>query len=210
MLNNQSKSLAIKTLIENLEKRNIKGLYFENLNEVKKEILEIVSNDSTVGIGNSKTLKEMNISEELSNRRNIVYDKTFAKSKEESKELKKKALLTDWYISSSNAISLDGHIVNIDHSGNRVAALTYGPEKVIIVISTNKIEKNLDEAINRARNYAAPLNAKRAGFHPPCTQLGRCTDCKTKERVCYYLSIIEGQYLPDRMKVFIVDEKVGF
>lgn len=77
-------------------------------------------------------------------------------------------------------------------------------------MGTNKIEKSLNEAIARTRNHAAPLNAKRAGFNPPCTQLGKCTDCKTKERVCNYLSIIEGQYIPERMKVFIVNEEVGF
>ncbi len=200
----------ISTLIENLSKRNIKGLYFKDLNETKKAVLQIIPQNLTVGIGNSRTLKDMNISQELNKRGNIVYDKTFAKSKEESKELKKKSLITDWYISGSNAISMDGHIVNIDHSGNRVAALTYGPEKVIIVIGTNKITKSLDEAIFRSRNHSAPLNAKRAGFNPPCIELGKCSDCKTKERVCYYLSIIEGQYIDDRMYVFIVNQELGF
>lgn len=121
------------------------------------------------------------ILQELANRGNIVYDKTFAKTKEESILLKKKALLTDWYITGTNAISIEGHIVNIDHSGNRVAAMTYGPDKVIIMVSKNKIEETLEKAITRARNHAARLNAIRAGYNPPCIEQKQCVDCKSKE-----------------------------
>jgi hypothetical protein len=152
----------------------------------------------------------MEISQALSSRGNVVYDKTFAKTKDESKRLKKESLLAEWYITSSNALSTNGHIVNIDHSGNRVAAMIYGPEKVIIVVGTNKIADSLDAAIQRSRTHAAPLNAKRAGFNPPCVQLNKCVDCKTDERVCFNLVVIEGQYSKDRMKVFIVNENLGF
>ncbi len=200
----------IDILIKNLATRNIEAFFFENLEEAKEAILKIIPIDAVVGIGNSRTLKDMNISKELSERGNKVYDKTYAKDKEEVKQLKKKSLLTDWYLSSSNAISMEGHIVNIDHSGNRVAALTYGPDQVIVVIGTNKITDTLDEAKKRARNHSAPLNAKRAGYNPPCLQLKKCVDCKTRDRVCYYFSVIEGQYEPDRMKVFIVCEELGF
>jgi len=152
----------------------------------------------------------MQISQELKARGNTVYDKTLAKTKEESVMLKKKAMLTDWYITGSNAISVEGHIVNIDHSGNRVAAISYGPDKVIIVVSKKKIEKTLVDAIARARNHSAPLNAIRAGYNPPCLELKRCVDCQSKERVCFNLSIIEGQHDPNRMRLFIVDEDAGF
>jgi len=112
--------------------------------------------------------------------------------------------------SGTNAISIEGHIVNIDHSGNRVAAMTYGPDKVIIVIGKNKIEDTLEQAMTRARNHAAPLNAIRAGYNPPCIEKKQCVDCKSKERVCYNLSIIEGQFKADRMRLFIVEEEAGF
>lgn len=200
----------ISQIIENFRKRNIDAEYFHSLNEVKQKILDLIPVDISIGIGNSQTLKTMEISQLLSARGNIVYDKTFATTKEESKCLKKESLLAEWYITGSNAISKDGHIVNIDHSGNRVAAMIYGPEKVIVVIGTNKIEDTLDAAIHRARNHAAPLNAKRAGFNPPCIELKKCVDCKTNDRVCYNLVVIEGQHLKDRMKVFIVNEDLGF
>ncbi len=200
----------IKTLTENLNRRNIATHYFETLEEAKNKILDIIPKDSTIGIGNSKTLKEMGISGTLSGRGNIVYDKTLAKTKEAMKLMKKQALLTDWYISGTNAISMDGYIVNIDHSGNRVAAMIYGPDNVIIVIGTNKIVNTLEDAMHRARYHSVPLNAKRAGYNPPCLELKKCVDCNPEHRVCFNIVTIEGQYEPDRMQVFIVNEELGF
>lgn len=195
---------------DNFKCRNIEVEFFRKLGEVKERILELIPNDSTVGIANSQTLKKIMISQELVSRGNIVYDKTFAQNKEESIILKKKALTTDWYLTGTNAISMEGHIINIDHSGNRVAAMTYGPDNVIVIVSKNKIEETLGKAIRRARNHAAPLNAVRAGYNPPCIEKKQCVDCRSKERVCFNLSIIEGQFDPKRMRLFIVDEEAGF
>lgn len=197
-------------LIRNFRNRNVEVSFFDSLQDVKEKIEDLIPIDSTVGIGNSQTLKEMKISETLNNRGNLVFDKTLAKNKEEIKELKKKALLTNWYISGTNAISIDGHIVNIDHSGNRVAAMIYGPDKVIIVVGKNKVCETLEDAVQRSRNISAPLNAKRAGYNPPCIEMKRCVDCKSKERVCFNLVIIEGQYDKNRMQLFIVDEELGY
>ncbi|MCC5910684.1 MAG: lactate utilization protein [Clostridiaceae bacterium] len=205
MLDNQRVKIR-----DNFKSRNVEVEFFKSLDEVKNRVLNLISRESTVGVANSQTLKNMMISQELTNRGNTVYDKTFAKNKEESILLKKKALLTDWYITGTNAISIEGHIVNIDHSGNRVAAMAYGPDKVVVVVSKNKIEETLEKAITRARNHAAPLNAIRAGYKPPCIEQKQCIDCKSKERVCYNLSIIEGQFDPERMRLFIVDEEAGF
>jgi len=194
----------------NFSKRNIEAYYFKNLDEVKEKILSTIPKDNTVGFGNSGTLKQMDISNELFKRGNIVYNKTLAQSKKETVRLKKKALLSDWYLTGTNAISTEGHIVNIDHSGNRVAAMLYGPDNVIIVIGKNKVEESLEEAINRAKNTAAPLNAKRAGYNPPCVELNECIDCNSKERVCNSLVIIEGQAKKNRIKLYIIDQELGF
>jgi L-lactate utilization protein LutB len=200
----------LKKIQENFRLRNIEVLYFDNLEEVKLYLLNIIPDNMTIGIGHSATLQRMDISNALSARGSIVYDKELADSPEECKELKRKALLSDWYITGSNAVSVDGRIVNIDHSGNRVAAISYGPDRVMIVIGKNKIVDTVDEAIKRAKNIASPLNAKRAGYHPPCVALNRCVECVSKERVCNSLSIIEGQVDSNRMKVLIVDEECGF
>lgn len=197
-------------IIRNFKSRNIEVAFFKTLEDVKDKILDLIPINSTVGIGNSRTLKEMDISRTLTERGNTVFDKTLAKSKEESKKIKKKSLLTDWYITGTNAISKDGYIVNIDHSGNRVAAMIYGPDNVIVVVGKNKICNTLNDALYRVRNVAAPLNAKRAGYNPPCLELNKCVNCKTDQRVCFNLVIIEGQYEKERMKLFIVDEEVGF
>jgi L-lactate utilization protein LutC len=214
-IHNKSEEIGMKEekfekLVENFKLRNIEVECFESLEAVKSYILDIVPIKSTIGIGHSATLQKMNITKSLLERGNVVYDKELAKNRDECKELKRKALTTDWYITGSNAISVDGRIVNVDHSGNRIASITFGPDKVIIVVGKNKIVNSVDEAIKRVKNVACPLNAKRAGFNPPCVTLNRCVDCISKERVCNSLSIIEGQSECDRIRVVIVNEECGF
>ncbi|MFZ5354852.1 MAG: lactate utilization protein [Bacillota bacterium] len=200
----------IKELIENFKLRNIEVEYFETLEEVKKHVLNIIPITCSVGIGHSKTLQAMDIVQSLIIRGNLVYDKELAKTAEERKTLKKKALLADWYITGSNAVSVDGRIVNIDHSGNRVAAISFGPDKVIVIVGKNKIVSTVYDAIDRAKNISSPLNAKRAGYNPPCVCMKKCIDCVSKDRVCNILSIIEGQSDSDRIKLIIVNEEYGF
>lgn len=200
----------IQRLISNFKLRNIEAFYVETFEEANERLLQMIPGDCTVGIGHSMTLQNSGVIEKLIERGNTVLDKTRAKSREESREIKKKALTADWYVTGTNAVSIEGHIVNIDHSGNRVAAMIFGPDKVAVVVGVNKIADSLEEAIERARNVASPLNARRAGFNPPSVELKRCVDCKSKERVCYNLVVIEGQEDPDRMKVFIVNESAGF
>lgn len=200
----------ISLLISNLMMRNIEGYYFTNKQQAIDKVLELIPEDCSVGVGNSQTLIHMNLSSLLSGRGNVVYDKNQGETKEAVTALKKKALLADWYITGTNAISLEGHIVNIDHSGNRVAAMLYGPEHVIVVIGTNKLEDSLEDAIKRARNIAAPANARRAGLNPPCTTVGQCLDCRSAERACNNLVVIEGQAVKGRMKVLIVEESLGY
>lgn len=200
----------IKKLKENFALRNIEVSYFETLQDAKAYLLEILPHQHTVGIGHSATLQNMNLTDTLIARGNLVFDKERAKNKDDSKLIKKKAMLADWYITSANAISIDGRIVNVDHSGNRVAAITFGPDHVIIVAGKNKLTTTLEEAIKRVKNVACPLNAKRAGLHPPCTVADKCIDCVSKERVCNTLSIVEGQTDWDRIKLWLVNEDHGY
>ena len=202
--------LNVNKLLNNFKLRNIEVSYFDTIQDATNNILKLIPIECTVGIGHSSTLQEMNITNLLVERGNVVFDKELAASKKECKILKKKALLTDWYISGSNAVSEDGRIVNVDHSGNRVAAITFGPENVIIVVGKNKIVNSLEEAIHRVKNIACPLNAKRVGFNPPCVALNKCVDCVSEERVCNSLSIIEGQSDRNRMKLFIINDELGY
>lgn len=202
--------ILINKLINNFKLRNIEVSYFNTVEDATNIILKLIPIECTVGIGHSLTLQKMNITNLLIERGNIIFDKELATSKDECKVLKKKALLADWYISGSNAISEDGRIVNVDHSGNRVAAITFGPENVIIVVGKNKIVNSLEEAMHRVKNVACPLNAKRAGFNPPCVSLNKCIDCTSEERVCNSISIIEGQSDKNRMKLFIINDELGY
>lgn len=200
----------IEKLIANFQLRNIEVICFDTIESAKNEILNLVPINESVGIGHSATLQKMDITKTLNDRGNTVFDKELAKDKEACKALKKKALLADCYISGSNAISVDGRIVNVDHSGNRVAAITFGPDNVIIVVGVNKIVDTWEEAIKRVKNVSCPLNAKRAGFNPPCVKLNKCVDCSSTERVCNSISIIEGQSVKGRIRVFIINEDLGF
>jgi len=203
-------SFKMDALEYNFKKRNIQVLWFNTFTEIKTYLLQQIPKTDTVGIGNSKTLKHMDITQALRNNGNLVLDKTLASSPDEVTELKRQSLLTDCYISGSNAVSVDGRIVNIDHSGNRVAAIAYGPHKVYIVVGKNKITETHGEALNRARNTAAPLNAKRAGYNPPCISAGHCVDCLSNERVCFNVSMIEGQHIKGRLTLLIANEDEGF
>lgn len=153
----------IEKLITNFKLRNIEVIYVDTLECAKNEILNLVPTNISVGIGHSATLQKMDITKLINYRGNTVFDKELPKDEKECKVLKKKALLAEWYITGSNAISTDGRIINVDHSGNRVAAITFGPDNVIIVVWVNKIVDTLEEAI------------KRAGFNPPCVRLNSST-----------------------------------
>ena len=197
-------------LVNNFNKRNIDVLWFNTFDEIKNYLLFQIPKRAKIGIGNSKTINNIGITNALIERGNIVYDKNLAKTKNNIKQLKRKALLSDYFISSANAIAIDGKIVNIDHSGNRVAAITYGPDIVYIVIGKNKITKTFDDAIVRAKNVAAPLNAKRAGYKPPCISVNECIDCDSPERICNVISIITGQSVKGRITILVANEEEGF
>ncbi|MGE5507921.1 MAG: lactate utilization protein [Chitinophagales bacterium] len=200
----------IEKLVNNLRARRIRAVVVENVSEARSWILREIPSDAAVGFGNSQTLKTMDLARLLAERGNTIYDKTLAQTQEEVRRLKVQALVADWFVTGINAISSDGHIVNIDHSGNRVAGLLYGPRRVLLIAGRNKIVPTLEDAIQRARNVAAPRNARRAGLHPPCVELGRCVDCRCEDRVCNSLVVIEGQSDPTRMTVVLVKQPLGF
>lgn len=200
----------INSLKENFESRNIELEFFHNRESLIDYIKSEVSSCDTVGIGNSQTLKHLGISGFVSSLGKKVLDKTEVTDQDEIRRIKKQALLTDCYISSCNALSCDGKIVNIDHSGNRVAAITYGPDKVLIVVGTNKLEKTEQDALKRAMAIATPKNATRAKIESPCSTGGTCSDCTQDVRVCNYVSVIRGQHRKGRMKVLLLDEVLGF
>lgn len=148
-------------VIKNLKKRNFEALYCETKEEAKEEIIRLISKEETISWGGSVTLDEIKIKDYLENNNYKTINRDKAKTPEERKELVLKSLSCDAFLMSANAISTDGEIVNIDGHGNRLAALCFGPKRVIILAGINKVVKTLEDAISRVRNYAAPTNAQR-------------------------------------------------
>lgn len=164
----------------------------------------------TVGFGGSMSLEQMGLYDTLGTH-NIVYWHQGIANKEESKQMRLKANGATIYISSVNAIAKTGEIINIDGNCNRVASIFYGHEKVYFVIGNNKIEPDYDSALHRARNIAAPLNAKRLGVKTPCAiKADRCYDCKSSERICKGLSVLWGKPMTGYFEIILIDENLGY
>jgi hypothetical protein len=128
---------------------------------------------------------------------------------EEKAEIERQSFCCDVFLTSANALTEDGLIINIDGKGNRVAATIFGPKKVYFVVGANKLVKNYSDAISRIRNYAAPLNAKRLGLATPCVESSSCQDCCSKQRICNYTTIIKRGYQEERITVLFVKEHLG-
>jgi L-lactate utilization protein LutC len=207
----------IQILIERLGKNNIPACYVKDKKEAFEKILSMIPEGSTVGFGDSVTLRQIGVVDALE-KGNYVFLNSWKPgiSLEENIKLKKQALTSDIFVTGTNALTLDGKIVNVDGLGNRVAAMLFGPNKVIIVIGINKIVENLEEALERIRNKAAPLNVKRhPNFDPmpPCGMTGVCSDCSSPWRICNKTVIIERQFNNNKYEpvitVVIVGEELG-
>ncbi|MFH1775397.1 MAG: lactate utilization protein [Chloroflexota bacterium] len=213
------------TVLEGLKRRGISAYFASSRREALELVLELVPPQATVGWGDSMTLEQVGVFAEL-RQRNRVYDAfqrkadgSLTTSREEHFEIERQAMLADCFLTSASALTLDGKIVNIDGHGNRVAPTLFGPRKVIFVVGANKIVADVDEAISRIKNYAAPMNAKRHMLKHkaevfadlPCVKRGVCADCRHRARICNKVVIIEGEgsMEPERTHVIIVGEALG-
>lgn len=207
----------IQDLIEKLGENNIPAFYVEGAREALEKVMSMIPDGSVVGFGDSLTLRQIGVVDALQKGNYIFLDPWKpGTSTEENIRLKKQALTSDVFVTGTNALTLDGKIVNTDGHGNRVAAMLFGPGKVIIVIGINKIVANLPEALKRIRDKAAPWNVGRhADFDPmpPCGPTGVCSDCTSPWRICNKTVIIERQYDNAKYKpvitVVIVGEELG-
>lgn len=203
------KNLA-NTVQKGFEKRHIESYYCDSKEEAKELALSLVPENATVSFGGSVTLTETGILEGLRNRSDItLFDRDTANGPEEVKQIMHDALSCDYYFMSSNAITHDGELINIDGNGNRVAALIYGPENVIIIAGMNKIAKDVEEAVSRVRNVASPQNCVRLNKNTPCAVNGVCGNCLA-DTICDQIVITRASRVPKRLKVILVGEELGF
>jgi predicted transcriptional regulator with HTH domain len=200
-------------IIKYLKKRNMDGSYFEKIGQAVASIIKEIPDGVLVGLGGSESIIESGLVNELRKKDIRLLDRyKNGLSKDEVWAMRREGLSADIYISSSNAITMDGKIVNMDGIGNRVAAMVFGPSKVILLVGMNKTVKTVEDAVARIKNYAAPRNAVRVKADTPCSKTGCCReeDCTPPNRICSQLVILESSMLPDRIKVFLVGEKLGF
>lgn len=201
----------VKRTIKNLQKNNMNGYYVQTEEEALKKIEELISEGDTVSVGGSMTLFETGVINLLRNGKYNFLDRyKEGLTPAEIKELYRKSFFADAYFTSSNAITENGEIYNVDGTGNRVAAMLYGPDKVIIIVGRNKLVKDLDQAILRVKETAAPANNVRLNKDNPCTKVGYCMDCKQESRICNEYTVIKRQGNKDRIHVIIVNKELGY
>ncbi|MFP4661751.1 MAG: lactate utilization protein [Halanaerobiales bacterium] len=203
--------VAAEEVIKKFKERNIEGFYCSTSEEAVEKAIELIKEGSSVSWGGSMTLQEIGLLDKLKESKNLkIMDRSTAENAEEKAEIYYKALNCDYYLMSSNAITQDGKLVNIDGNGNRIAALIYGPKNVIIVAGMNKLTKDEESAMKRIRNYASPTNAIRLEQDTPCTKTGKCHECLVDDCICCQTLVTRKSRHDDRIKVILVGEELGF
>lgn len=201
----------LSDVVKALRNRGFGAAFFATIDDAKKSLLEKIPSDATVGIGGSVTVRELGLIQELEKRGNtVVHHWKQGLAKEKNREIRQKEGLADFYLTSANAITKDGDIINIDGIGNRVAHMIYGPNNVMIIAGYNKIVTDIDEGILRSKEIAAVMNAKRVGAKTPCATTGKCIDCDASARICRVTTIIQYRPLQTNIDVLLVDESLGF
>ncbi len=198
-------------MVKAMERRHFEAYYCATATEAKEKVNELIADGSSVTWGGTMTVRDMGIPEMLKERGTLdVWDRDLVDTPEEKQEMYLRAFQADYYLSSANAISENGVIVNIDGNGNRVAAITWGPKHVIFVIGMNKVAQDQDAALKRARSTASPTNAARFDIQTPCQLDGQCHDCNSPQSICNYIHFLRNSSKPGRIIVILVGENLGY
>ncbi len=213
-LKERNKKLS-ENVIKSLKKRHFNAIYCENAAEALQEITKLITKEETVSWGGSVTLEQTGITKYLIENGYNVIDRDSAKTPEEKAQLLRKGLVCDTFLMSTNALSEDGQLVNIDGTGNRVAALCYGPKRVIVVAGMNKVTKTVQDALARVRNLAAPVNMQRINAvmshrETPCSYTGSCADCLSEDSICAQIVTTRICKPAGKITVILVNEELGY
>lgn len=201
----------VKRILTNLEKNNMNGYFVPDTEALKALIQTLVPEKSTIAVGGSQTLTETGMLDWIRANDYHFYDRYApGLTPQEIKAIHRQAFSVDAYFMSTNAITESGELYNVDGSGNRVAALAFGPEKVIVIAGINKIVKDIDDAKTRNREVAAPANSVRLNMGTPCTFTGSCSDCKSAGRICCTYSVVAYQRDKSRVHVILIDGDYGY
>jgi L-lactate utilization protein LutC len=200
-------TLLANKVIAGLESRNMKGYFATTKEEAKEIALSLIPAGATIAKGGSASVAEIGLLAAVQSDKYRYCNREMAGDKRAA-ELQ--AYASDVFLASSNAITEDGILVNIDGNSNRVSAIAYGPKKVIMIVGMNKVTPDVDSAMKRARNVAAPINAQRFGLQTPCSKTGTCMDCKSPDTICCQFLITRYSRHADRIHVILVNEDLGF
>lgn len=182
-----------------------------NREEAVSRVLDLVGPDDVVGVPGTVTIRELDLMNRLEQRGNtVVQHWVSGVSSEELRSLRVQQMNSDVLLTGTNAITLDGQLVNIDGTGNRVASMVFGPRKVVIVAGANKIADNLEEALHRAKRIAAPINALRLGTKSPCAKTGYCVDCKSPSTICAVTVVMDRRPSQTEVTVVLIPEDLGY
>ncbi|MCR5590784.1 MAG: lactate utilization protein [Lachnospiraceae bacterium] len=199
-----------QTIIKKLEMRKMEGYYADTMEEACEKVLELIGKEpKTVAYGGSMTIDNSSLKQMIKDRGHDLIIRENYKTDDEMKELKAKMINADTFMMSTNAITLDGELINIDGRGNRVSFLIYGPSQVIVIAGMNKAVKDVNAGIERTRNVASPANTVRLNCDTPCARIGRCGDC-LEHTICCQTVITRSSMIPGRIKVILVGEDLGY
>ena len=199
-----------RRLIANLERRHFEAYYCKTAAEAVDKVVSLIPDGSSVSWGGSATIRDAGITKALKAGNYEVYDRDDITTQAEKEAIYRKAFDCDYYLSGINAISEDGVVVNIDGNGNRVAAITWGPKRVIFVAGMNKVCQDTAAALARARSTAAPINAARFDIDTPCAKDGTCHNCHSPQSICNYIHFLRNSHPEKRHVVVLVDEDLGY
>ncbi len=203
--------LRAQQLIQALKQRNMEASYAATKEEALEQALAWIPEGSCVGWGGSVSIDAIGLKDAVRQGDYRVIDRDTAANAEEKEAMYRRILADcDYFLTSSNAISQDGVLVNIDGTANRLAAMCYGPRHVLYIVGMNKVVATAEDALHRARNEAAPINAMRFGLKTPCSKTGCCYDCKSPDTVCCQILFTRFNHTPGRVKVILVDDSLGY
>lgn len=196
-------------LVKNLRSRHYEAYYCETKQQALEKALELIPKGATVGWGGAMSAKQIGLLDAVNNGDYRAIDRDKAPNSQARKQAMKDCLLADVFITGANGLSMDGQMVNIDGNGNRVAAIVYGPESILVIAGMNKVMDTLDAAMIRARTIAAPMNKQRFDLQTPCEITGTCGDCKSEGCICNQILITRNSKPAGRIKVILVGEELG-
>ncbi len=199
------------TIIKKLANRKMEGYYCSTMDEAKEKVLELIGEPAkTVAYGGSMAIDNTDLKQQIRDAgHDLIVREEVAHDDPAWKDIKAKIINADTFLMSSNAITLNGELINIDGFGDRVSFLIYGPEQVVLLVGMNKVVPDVDSGIKRVRNVATPANTVRLNCDTPCAKIGRCADC-LPNTICCQVVVTRSSLIPGRIKVVLVGEDVGF